>query len=203
MISPERSALTVISTIRDRLERMKIFKDTVARPLSSQEVLLASIFQTDTPVGRTSESITLENRVEGIKDKVANIRNWLTEHAPRYEEQPSARVWDEEGWAYEDGGFQISADNVTKPSNLSTKFLLSIFEVLPLDPPVNLWFSVIEDAGEQKYNLELSFLEEDGEPDKNIEYISNKKSFEKMPEEDAVIIEDLLTRVTDHLTEQK
>lgn len=200
MANPESAAGNTIHTLRDRLQRAQGVKDYFKGSQSAAEKLFQVFSTTDTPFAR-SEIIASPEQTQKIINDSNSIRTWVIEHAATYAEEPSSRVDDEEGWAYTGEGFMMSADDTTKPSNLSTKFLLSIFEISPHDPFADLWFSVVECVGGNKYTLNIDFHQNDKIGQKKVyqSYISEEKSFREMPEDDATIIGDLLTRVSNHL----
>lgn len=199
MANPENAAGKIIHVIHDRLQKAQVFKDAFTQPQSPEEALLARIIgRNDTPIARTTESIVSPDRAQGIVARTEVIRNWIITNAPPYDEEPGSQVDDEEGWAYIGGGFDMTADDITKPSSLNTQYLLSIVDNTSLyEPLTDVWFAAVED---NKYNLAIHFF---GEERKILhEYGSYERPFEEMPEDDAVIIEDLLVRATAHLAEQ-
>ena len=177
MANPESAAERVIHNIRNRLQRAQVVHDTLVGTQSAKERLLAAINRANTPIARTTESVISPERARGIVTRTEFVRDWIVNNAPSYDEDPSSRVDDEEGWAYNGGGFEISADDITKPSTLETPFLLSITE----SPSIH---------------------EQNGQRGIPLEYTSNQRSFEEMPEDDAIIVEDITDRVTAYLTAQ-
>ena len=200
MANLENVAGRAIHNIDDRLTKAQIVRDSVGKPVSAEERLLRAITGAETPIAR-SEAV-IEPQIAGeLLTRATSIRNWLIDHAPTYEEEPSSRVDDETGWAYNQGGFEISADNTTKPSSLSTAYLLSITEGSPHYPSAEVWFSVVED---NQYNLSIRFFKTPERVQGQVrhEYTSFDKTFGEMPEDDGVIVEDLLTRVSTHLAQE-
>lgn len=201
MANPESIAGRTIHGIQDRLQKAQKVRDYFVGPQSAEERLLAAITGANTPIARTTEFIISPDRVQSIVAKAELVRDWIMNHAPSYYEEPNSQREDEAGWTYTRGGFDMSADDITKPSSVETIFPLTIAETSPYEPTAQVWFSIQED---HRYNLEIRFMGRDGRGRERIlqEYISDLKPFTEMPEEDAVIIEDLLVRVAAHLREQ-
>lgn len=204
MARPESEVEQAIYSIRDRLTKAQIIKNALGRPQDAIETFLGKLKSTDTPIARRSEAIVSAKRAQQIEHSADDIRNWMINHAPTYDEEPSFRVEDESGWGYRDSGFQISADDITKPSSLESHYLLSITEISPHDSAVSVWFAVL---GGKRYNLELRFFAEPITEERLareralLEYRSDDKAFGDMPEDDSIIIADLLKRVSSHLTQ--
>lgn len=209
MANLENDAGRAIQAIRDRLTRAQTVRETFGHPQSAEERLLGTMIGADTPIARSSESIISPEPADKIERSADGVRTWMTAHAPTYDEQPSFRVEDESGWGYRGGGFEISADDITKPSSLANYYLLSISETSPYEPTADIWFSVTKDNGDRNYNLEVKFFatsnlrgQERGRERILREYRSDNKPFREMPEDDAIIVEDLLERVTTHLAQE-
>ncbi len=203
MVNPESAAGKIIHNIHERLQKAQAARNTFVGPKSAEERLLAAITGANTPIARTTESVISPERARGIVTRTEVVRNWIVNNAPSYDEEPSSRVDDEEGWAYNGGGFEISADDVTKPSSLVTPFLLSITESPSIHEPIaDIWFSVLNG---NEYALSIRFFRQNDTLRRRgilHEYISNQGSFEEMPEDDAIIIEDVIGRTIRHLTDQ-
>lgn len=197
MTNAENAAGRTIRNIHDRLTKTRIFKNVAGRPLTAKEKLLKAIISPETPIAR-SEIFIPPEKAQALLSSANNVRTWIISHAATYTEEPNSRVDDEEGWSYNQGGFEMSADDATKPSSLSSVFLLSITETSPHDPSVEVWFSIVQD---NKYNLEIRYFKTPERKQGEVidTYISDDKSVEEMAENDGVIIEDLLIRVSAHL----
>lgn len=196
MSSPESEARKTIHSIQDRLKKEQIIRHNLAPPKSIEEKRFEYYFRTDAPIARSSENIVTGKRVQKLASDAENIRNWVINHAASYFEQPSYRTEDEEGWVYVGGGFQINANNVTKPSSIPDYLLCVCEEESVHNSSVSIFFSLIEGAKENNYSLDIDYN------NLRLLYRSFKKPLEGMPEEDAIVIEDLLTRVKTHLEEQ-
>lgn len=141
---------------------------------------------------------------QSIVHRTEKARDWLIKNAPTYEQEPRARVADESGWAYLGKRFQLTADDITKPSSLEAPFLLSVTEISSIHySQADVWFAV-SGYNFSGYNLELKFFDiADQRREKIVrEYISDNNPFEEMPEDDAIIIDDLIERTIAHLIEQ-
>lgn len=208
MASPENSAGQVIHTIKDRLSRAQTIRNTFGQPETAAESFGKALFSADTSIGRSSEAVIDQQKAEELEARSTSIRNWLIDHAPTYDEEPSFRIDDESGWAYRGIGFQVGADDITKPSSLSAKHLLCVTEVSPHDPTVHVALDITEEYPENRFSLDLGFfnvninVEENPRKQPILIYRSEDKPFREMPEDDAVIIEDLLTRVSNHLAQE-
>lgn len=204
MAVPEILVAQRISAIHKRLQRAERVKEFLKGFQSAEDRILATLMGNDTPIAKTTETIALPAQTQNMSHKAQQVRDWLMKHAPTYEEKPSARVDDESGWAFIGERFEMSADDITQPSSLEQPFLLSVTEISSIHyPQADVWFAVAGDDF-SKYNLRLKFFDKADQHRERIvqEYISDDKSFEEMPEDDAIIVGDLIERTIAHLTEQ-
>lgn len=201
MINPESEVGKVIHSVRDRLNDTATFRSAFGFPKESREKrLLDAIFPRNTSIARSNEVIIPPERADEIERKADVVRNWLmTNGAPNE---------DRNGFMYRgfvrDGLTVKAGDDTNMASTGDVEVLLTVLETSPHDPSVKVYFDVIVKNLRKTYNLHISFYANPNPGNERAvyRYHSGQKPFREMPEDDAVIVEDLLSRVDSQLTQE-